>query len=50
MKKIINKFMDILPFLIVLLSPFIVIGVAIFITYLIATSDLPDWFKFLLLR
>lgn len=50
MKKIINKFMDILPFLIVLLSPFVAIVVAMFIAYLIATSDLSDWFKFFLLR
>ena len=53
MKKIKNKiknFTDALPFLIVQLSPFIAIIIVLLIAYLIATSNLPDWFKFFLLK
>ena len=54
MKKIINKiknfFIDVLAILIIVLPPIIVIAIVMWISYLVSISDLPDWFKFFLLK
>lgn len=49
-KKKIKNFIEFLPFLTIQLLPFIVIGILWLMAYLVAISDLPDWFKFFLLR
>lgn len=49
-KDKIKNLIGILPILILELLPFIVLGLGLLIAYLIATSNLPDWFKFFLLR
>lgn len=49
-KKKIDDFMDCLPFLVLQLLPVIVLAILMLIAYWISVSDLPDWFKFFLLR
>ena len=49
-KKKIDNFIDMLPYLILQFLPAIVLGFILLITYLISISDLPDWFKFFLLN
>lgn len=49
-KDKIKNLINISPILILELLPFIVLGLWSLIAYLIATSNLPDWFKFFLLR
>lgn len=49
-KKKINDFIDFLPYLILRVLPVIVLGIVLLIAYWISTSNLPDWFKFFLLR
>ena len=49
-KKKINDFIDMLPFLILQFLPVIILVVVLVFAYWVSVSDLPDWFKFFLLR
>ena len=49
-KKKINDFIDMLPYLILQLLPIIILIMALVFAYWVSVSDLPDWFKFFLLK
>lgn len=49
-KEKIDSFMEALPFLALQLVAPVTIAVVLWISYLISVSDLPDWFKFFLLK
>lgn len=49
-KKKIDDFMDVLPYLTLQLLPVIVLIMFLVFAYCVSISDLPDWFKFFLLR
>lgn len=48
MKK--GEWRDLVGCLIYILIPAVIVAIAIRIAYLISMSDLPDWFKFWLLK
>lgn len=48
-KKKIENFIDMLPYLILQFLPIIILIIGLAIAYWIAVSDLPDWLKFFLL-
>ena len=48
-KKKIENFIDMLPYFVLQFLPIIMLVVGLYIAYLIAISDLPDWLKFFLL-
>lgn len=48
-KKKINNFIDMLPYLTLQFLPIIVLVIVLLFAYLISISNLPDWFKFFLL-
>jgi hypothetical protein len=50
LKKKINDFIDMLPFLILQFLPVVALVVFLVFAYWISVSDLPDWFKYVLLR
>jgi hypothetical protein len=50
MRSVFKKIKDFIWALFVICPALFVLPVVLFIAYLIATSDLPDWFKFFLLR
>lgn len=45
-----NTFVEAMGTLLVFAAPILAAGVVAFIAYQIAISDLPDWFKFWLLK
>ena len=49
-KRKIDSFMEALPFLALQLVGPISLAIFLGLAYLVSTSDLPDWFKFFLLR
>ena len=49
-KKKISNFIDMLPYLILQFLPVILLIIVLVFVYLVSVSDLPDWFKFFLLR
>ena len=49
-KKKINDFIDMLPYLILQFLPAITLSLVLLIVYWISISDLPNWFKFFLLK
>lgn len=49
-KKKINDFIDMLPYLILQLLPIIILIIVLVFAYWVSVSDLPDWFKFFLLK
>ena len=50
MRQVFKNIKDFIQALFVICPALFVLPVVLFIAYLIATSDLPDWFKFFLLR
>ena len=49
-KKKIDNFIDMLPYFILQFLPVILLIIALAFAYWVSVSDLPDWFKFFLLR
>lgn len=49
-KKKINDFIDMLPYLTLQLLPIIILVIFLVFAYWVSVSDLPDWFKFFLLK
>ena len=49
MKKLIKKIKFWLPFLMSYVALFALIGLSLGLTYMIATSNMPDWLKWWLL-
>lgn len=49
-RKKINDFIDCLPYLILQLLPIIMLIIFLVFAYWISVSDLPNWFKFFLLK
>ena len=49
-RKKINDFIDCLPYLILQLLPIIILIIFLVFAYWISVSDLPNWFKFFLLK
>lgn len=50
MKKLFNKFKEKVLGLLIVFLPIVTFVVVVYIGYLIAISDLPDWLKFFLLK
>lgn len=49
-KKKIDNFIDMLPYLILQFLPVLILVIVLVFAYWVSVSDLPDWFKFFLLR
>lgn len=49
-KKKIENFIDMLPFLTLQFLPIIVLVIFLAFAYWVSVSDLPDWFKYALLK
>ncbi len=49
-KKKIDNFIDMLPYLILQFLPVLILVIVLVSAYWVSVSDLPDWFKFFLLR
>ena len=49
-KRKIDSCMETLPFLAIQLIGPVTLAIFLGLAYLVSTSDLPDWFKFFLLR
>lgn len=49
-KKKLDNFITLLPYFAVQLSPIMALVIVLLMAYSISTSDMPDWFKFFLLK
>lgn len=49
-KKKIDNFIDMLPIFILQFLPIIILVIFLVFAYWVSVSDLPDWFKYVLLK